>query len=248
MDKRELGREFRTRMRELIQGFIEHCEISRSLIGQIERFVWHEGRKYGIPTFTVYGPQNESTETSFVNILGHNEDGDSTIAEIHLQLIERLALQPHIASGFVLRMLPVSNPVAFEQPEASVPVDLQRVLNEKTEEWAADAVDGLIRVSAYDGSQMRIEMTGNSIVREAIDRGVDVLARIASETSNPTSVSEPVKGIPSASLPWEINLRVPRLWRGPLAVHAVSQFLVVFFRAYAEATARTNMAGVHWTD
>jgi hypothetical protein len=246
MSKTRLNPEFRAKMTELVRGFIEHCEISRSLIGQIERFVRHNGRKYGLPTFTVYGPPEPGVQTSFINLLGVNTSGDLAAAESALQLIERLVLQPHIVSGRVLRVLPVTNPVALElgRPVAEEP--LLSSLEMAVEDFRNLPSDGFIEIQQTDSSRITLAISGNVDVVESVRDTEDAVRRLQSEDSREAILLRSVRLRHEGR--WHLTLGIPREWPSSLASHWASQILVVFFRSHLQRLRVTGHAASRWVD
>ncbi|MDP0498477.1 MAG: hypothetical protein Q7P63_00100 [Verrucomicrobiota bacterium JB022] len=226
--------EFREQARALLSGFVEHCEFSRTLVGDIRHFIHFGGRKYGLPIFTVFGPPHPDLETHFIGLVGHNQGRDTTLPEILMQLIERLALQPRVATGTVLRVLPVADPVGFEGDAAASP-ELAALLDRQIDAFHTSALDGVVSIRTSTDDALHVKVAGPSPVRQAVRRSWDALDRLLSED---TIVAEgaslrlleaPAEG------PWEVEIAVPRSWASNLAVHWISQLLVVFLRAHAEA-------------
>ena len=246
MSKTRLNPEFRAKMTELVRGFIEHCEISRSLIGQIERFVRHNGRKYGLPTFNVYGPPEPGVQTSFINLLGVNTSGDLAAAESALQLIERLVLQPHIVSGRVLRVLPVTNPVALElgRPVAEEP--LLSSLEMAVEDFRNLPSDGFIEIQQTDSSRITLAISGNVDVVESVRDTEDAVRRLQSEDSREAILLRSVRLRHEGR--WHLTLGIPREWPSSLASHWASQILVVFLRSHLQRLRVTGHAASRWVD
>jgi hypothetical protein len=233
MAKTFLHPEHRARMRELIQGFIEHCEFSDSLVGQIERFVSYRGRKYGFPTFTLAGDCTPGSGVSVINLIGINEDGDKTAAESLLELIERFAIQPRWAAGHLLRILPVSDPLALEFGHAPIAPEVWQGLQSQVEAFRHEPADGLIEVGLTRDDVFQIQAHGPLAVLDAAADAEEVLRRLQAEDSA-GAVSVKRRECVDRG-PWVIRLLVPRTWSSSLAVHWTSQFLIVFLRAHAEA-------------
>jgi hypothetical protein len=244
MSKTRLNSEFRAKMTELIRGFIEHCEISRTLIGQIERFVRHDGRKYGLPTFTVYGPPEAGVETSFVNLLGVNSSGEATAAETTLQLIERLVLQPNIAAGRVLRILPVTNPVALELGQPVEDEPLLSSLEMAVEDFRNLPSDGFVEIRLADVTNISLSVSGTSAVVEAARETEEAIRRLQSETNRDGILLRSVRMRHEGR--WHLTLEIPREWPSSLATHWASQVLVVFFRAHLQNLRLTSHTASRW--
>lgn len=246
MSKTRLNPEFRAKMTELVRGFIEHCEISRSLVGQIERFVRHDGRKYGLPTFTVYGPPEPGVQTSFINVLGVNTSGDLAAAESALQLIERLVLQPHIVSGRVLRVLPVTNPVALELGRPVVEEPLLSSLEMAVEDFRNLPSDGFIEIQQTESPRLTLAISGNVDVVESVRDTEDAVRRLQNEDSREAILLRSVRLRHEGR--WHLTLEIPREWPSSLASHWASQILVVFFRSHLQRLRVTGHAASRWVD
>ncbi|MEQ1842053.1 MAG: hypothetical protein ABL994_16735 [Verrucomicrobiales bacterium] len=233
MKTARLNPEFRSRMRELIQGFIEHCEFSQSLIGQIERFVKFRGLKYGLPTFTVYGPSHQGLETSVINLIGLNDDADDTTGETLLQLIERLVLQPHVATGHVLRILPVSNPIAFENGDPISDSDTLSSLDEALENFRSSRADGTIELKIADRPQLALSVSGPVSILNVVSSTGEAMRRLQREESPDFNavVTRDFRGGDG----WHLTIEIPRHWNETLAVHWTSQALVVFLRTHLDS-------------
>jgi len=233
MKTTRLNPEFRFKMRELIQGFIEHCEFSQSLIGQIERFVKFRGLKYGLPTFAVYGPSHPGLETSFINLIGLNDDGDDTAGETLLQLIERLALQPHVATGHVLRILPVSNPIALEKGEPIPDSDTLSSLDEALENFRSSRSDGTIELKITDRPQLALSISGPVTLLNVVSSTGEALRRLQREES--PDFNAVVTRHHNDARGWHLTIEIPRHWNETLAVHWTSQLLVVLLRTHLDS-------------
>jgi hypothetical protein len=228
-----LNPEFRSKMRELIQGFIEHCEFSQNLVGQIERFVKYRGLKYGLPTFTVFGPPKPGLETSFVNLIGLNEDGDATTAEILLQLIERLVLQPHVSTGHVLRILPVSNPIALEKGDPISDFNTLSSLDEALAHFRRSRADGTIELKMADRAQLALLISGPVSILDVVSSAGESMRRLQREES--PDFNADVRRRLTEDEPWHLTIEIPRHWNETLAVHWTSQALVVFLRNHLDS-------------
>ncbi|RFC41497.1 MAG: hypothetical protein DVB23_003443 [Verrucomicrobia bacterium] len=181
MSKTFLHPEYRSRMRDLIQGFIEHCEFSDSLVGQIERFFYFQGRKYGFPTFTISGQRQPGSGARFVNLVGVNDGDGKTAAETLLQLIERLAIQPHIAAGHILRVLPVSDPLGLELGESGVPAEVLQILETQVDAFRNEPAEGLIEVHVTGDDTMRIHAQGPATMLGASSAATEALQMLQDE-------------------------------------------------------------------
>ncbi len=246
MSKTRLNPEFRAKMSELILGFVEHCEISRTLVGQIERFVRHGGRKYGLPTFTVYGPPEPGVETRFVNLLGVNSAGDATSAEAVLQLVERLVLQPAIVAGRVLRILPVTNPVALELGHPVEDEPLLSSLEMAVEDFRNLPSDGFVEIRLADSPHLALTVSGDPEIVAAARDTEEAIRRLGSENFREGALLRSVRLRHEGR--WRLVLEIPRDWSSSLAAHWASQVLVVFFRAQLQRLRLESHAATTWLD
>jgi hypothetical protein len=215
----------RSRMRELIQGFIEHCEVSQTLVGRIERLIEFDGRKYGVPAFTVFGPARAELETQFVGLVGVNDGQDARAAETLLQLIERVAVQPRIAEGSVLQILPVTDPVGLEL-DAAVPS-----IPEDPYKFRREPVDGLIELEVSGAEAFSVAAEGPTPFLQAVASAEEVLHRLAAEEPGDRLVVRSQRIRREGA--WRLSIRIPQTWPAAASVHWGSQFLVLFFRAHA---------------
>ncbi|MBU6303381.1 MAG: hypothetical protein KGS60_17675 [Verrucomicrobia bacterium] len=214
----------RARMRELIQGFIEHCEVSPSLIGRIGRVIECNGRKYGVPVFTIHGPAHDSLNSQFVGLAGVNAGRDARAAETLLQLIERLAIQPRIAAGHVLEILPVTDPVGLELGAAPETAPAQ------SPQFRGESVDGLIELEVTDTDSFVVTAEGDFPFRQAVASAEEGFRRLASEEPGDRLRIRSSRVAHEGA--WKLRLQLPATWSPSVTVHWGSQFLVLFFRAH----------------
>lgn len=232
--KIRLHPENRSRMRQLIGGFVQHCEVSSNLSGTINLFVESQGRKFGLPVFTFYGPPHRDIETSFIGLLARNEGSDKRVSEALLQLLERLALQPKLAAGLVVSVLPVSDPISLESGDSAHPIHLREDLEERVKAFAARALDGLIEIYISPREQATVDVEGPCSIRNATIRAAKMIERL---TQNPPQARLSLRGS-SDDEHWNIRIAVPDTWSEGRIAHWVSQFLVNLLRARTEELLR----------
>lgn len=232
--KRMLDPKNRARLRELVDGFIQHCEISRSLLGRIDRFVERDGIKYGVPVFNFYGPPHEALETSFVGLIARNEGSEKSASETILQFLERLVLQPSLASGLVVKAMPVSNPVALETDREAPAAHELPDLADHLAEFMAQELDGLITVAIGDIERPHVEARGPDYIRQSAARAVESIDGLSRELpSGGFECRLALQGAPAGA--WNLFITAPRSWPDSVVTQWVSQFLVVFLRRRSEA-------------
>jgi hypothetical protein len=246
MSKTRLNPEFRAKMSDLLRGFVEHCEFSRHLVGQIDRFVHHEGRKYGLPTFTVYGPSERGVESSFVNILGVNSSGNTVAAEAALQVVERLLLQPKLATGRVLRVLPVSDPVSLELGRDVANERLSAALEMAVEDFRNLPSDGFIEIRVTEAAKFSLAVSGGIDVVEAARDTEEAIHRLQSESFREGVLLRSVRLRHEGR--WHLALEIPVDWPAALASHWASQVLVVFFSYHLQRLRHASFAAARWID
>lgn len=224
MSVKQLGQDYRSAMRELVKGFLEHCEHCTSYMGRIDHFVWQDGLKYGMPTFTLLGGVDEAGASQTVNILGRNVGNGAKIAEGILQVIERVILQPRVARGFNLRLMPVSDPIALEgviSCEAS-----SAAINELVESWKFVAPDGNIEIGEIDGDLAQIRVSGDDrLFRSVLDADETLWKRYGAHW---TTVVEEFRAEIVARDGWEIRIGLPGKWDAGISSHMLCQFLLTF--------------------
>jgi hypothetical protein len=228
--KRTLDPHHRAALRRLVLGAVEHCEISRHLVGTIAHTFEHEGVRYGIPAFTFYGPQQRDTETRFVGLMAGRRAGDGLSGEVTLQLIERLLLQPGFASGLWLRVLPIINPVGLEDPESLAPAYEPAV-----QRLSLEGADGVIEVASTRHRRLTIGLRGDWSGRQAALTAANDLSRLRNEFGATDRDELPPTQLPyNARSPWHLYLGLPASWGPAEATLLASQFLLCFFRRWRE--------------
>lgn len=227
---RKLDPKDRSVLRDLLLGAVEHCEISRHLIGSMVHTFYRDGAKYGIPVFTFVGPAGAS-EPRRVAILSGKQAGDRLSAEVTLELIERLLLQPDIASGLILRMVPILNPVGLEQPQS----DAQHHLLSE-ERVRLQSPQGAIEIGSTNSTALHLSLHADAATQAALELASEDLNRLSSECDTRLSQTLIAVDAPPSERTWELCLGIPSTWAPSVATHVTSQFLLSFFR-YLERNA-----------
>lgn len=241
--KRKLLPEHRSRMRQLLGGFVQHCEISHNLSGSIDLFVESQGHKFGLPVFTFYGPSQRGIDTRFIGLLACNDGADKRASEALLQLLERLVLQPNLATGLIVSALPISDPISLESDNDAHPISLKKDLDDRLRDFAARALDGLIEISLSPREQPTVDVEGPTYIRDAAINASKTIDRLGREmVSNPFKTRLSLRGS-SESDYWKIRINVCEKWSESLVTHWVSQFLVVLLRSRIEEQLRNEEFG-----
>lgn len=173
---RKLDPQDRSALRNLLLGVVEHCEISRHLIGTMVHTFYRDGIKYGIPAFTFVGPGGARNQQARIGIVAGKNAGDRLSAEVTLELLERLLLQPSIAASTTLRMVPILNPVGLERPDSGA------THHEPTEERIRlQSPDGMIEVTTIDEPAMHFTMHADATAQKALELASMDLHRLSAE-------------------------------------------------------------------
>lgn len=183
-----------------------------------ERSVRFRGRDLGRPDFTVFGPSLPGTEAQFVGIRGMTPGEDPIGAETLLRLMERLAVQPQVVSGHVLRALPVRayGEIRGLERDASI----------------SEPVDGLIELTTGNRSVLQLRAEGPPAFLGAVRAGEELLRRLGSEDFGGRAPVRTETAVEDA--PWLLAIELPREWPRAVVLHWGNQFLIGFFRAHAE--------------
>ncbi|MCC5806158.1 MAG: hypothetical protein JJU00_07495 [Opitutales bacterium] len=228
--KKTIERHHREALRDLLLGYVEHCEIAPNLTGTLERTLYHHGVKYAVPAFSFRGPIPPDGPTRFIGLVAGRHGGDRLSAEVTLQLIERLVLQPGLGEGLWLRILPVLDPVGLERGnEAAPPAELGEI----DEAVRLRCGHGVIEIATSNRAFPAIGLRADPEWKEAAYAAVESTDRLASEGdgSPDTRYRFQVNELPaSARVPWNLYIAIPASWNPSAATHFASQWLLVFFR------------------
>jgi len=227
MNTRPLAPEFRANLKQLLQGFAEHCEISTSLSGRIEHPIYFHGCKFGAPVFTFNGPLSDDAAPRRIGLIGHNTRTSTVASDILLQLIEVATLRPELAIDQSLRFLPVSDPVTLELEGDAPDLSDWPVLSFVADQFRSSVSDGLIELRPTDGTSL--------VIRGAAD--VQLYQVLASSAA--THRGLPCLPVLSSFIPafgenrWHLEIDVPESWTHSGDVLAVSRFLGRVLEAYS---------------
>jgi hypothetical protein len=236
MNLTRLDPALRKNLKDLLQGYVEHCEVSQHLMARIDFPIYYHGFKFGAPVFTHSGPPNGNEDRKIIGLIGLNNRDSQVASEILLQFIEILTQQPRLADAAILRILPVANPVALEL-ENDAPADGDwPILDHLVSQFHEQAGSGVIEISSGDREVYRLEGEASPLLFAAIEdvrSGVPVDGA-RSRVLVPETISlNPV----SAETRWRLKLTVPNSWTGAPEIHAISRFLTRLLRTHSWLTA-----------
>ncbi|MDQ8205583.1 hypothetical protein [Pelagicoccus sp. SDUM812003] len=238
--KRRLSPEHRAEMRELLGGFVQHCEISKHLAGSIDLFVEHNGHKYGLPVFSFFGPPHRDLDSRFVGLLARNQGSDKRTSEALLQFLERLVLQPNLATGLVLSALPVTDPIALESGNDFHPDELSEALERSIEAFATRALDGLVEISRTTRGQPTADADGPTYIRKAAIQTVESIDRLGRATISGGFETRLSLRASTDTDCWKLRIGIPVTWSDQMTTSWTSQFLVIFLRRRIENLQRVE--------
>ncbi|MBX3739759.1 MAG: hypothetical protein KF712_02110 [Akkermansiaceae bacterium] len=198
MNLTKLDSSLRQNLRNLLQGYVEHCEISETLMAHIEAPFYYHGFKFGAPVFT-HRQAWVSPERPSVGIAGINRPANTAPSEIVLQIMETLSQQPDAAGPAPLRLLPVSNPVALELGD-DAPAEEWPVLTHLLAEFQATSRVGFLSISPSDTDAFLLSGTA----------GIDVIRKLVAGEGN-LRVLQRLDLIPlPAGETWSLRLEIPQ--------------------------------------
>lgn len=230
---------FRNNLRDLVQGYVEHCEFSEYLTGRIEFPIYYMGFKYGAPVFTHTAPVKTTDDRPVVGMIGWNTPETRLPSQILLQFLEILAQHPRLADTSVLRMLPVANPVALELDGDAPSREEWDLLGHLADRFKDQAADGWIEVHAAEVKEFTVAGEIGPALYKALEKG-----RAIANTSERNNVRFPVSAnlrpVPEDER-WQLRLLVPSAWDDSRSVHAVARFLARVVHAQARIVRRTRV-------
>lgn len=221
-----IAAEFRANLKLLLQGFVEHCEISHRLVGQIEQPIYFHGQKFGSPVFTFQGDEIEPVSLRRIGLIGHNRRDNKIASEVVLQLIELAIQRPAYLAGQTARALPVSDPVALELGLDAPDLADWEVLQHALNQFRDSAHDGLLEISTHSGSEIIIHGSADSALFQSLSSNVTVKRDLQT-----LPLLTQLRLIESG--PWHLHLHVPQHWAGSGEVLAVSRFIARVLEAAA---------------
>jgi hypothetical protein len=194
----KLESSLRQNLRNLLQGYVEHCEISETLMARMEAPFYYHGFKFGAPVFT-HRQKWVDPERPSVGIAGINRPANTAPSEIILQVMETLSQQPDAAGPAPLKLLPVSNPVALELGD-DAPSEEWPVLTHLLDEFQATSPAGFLSISPSDADAFRLRGTAT----------IDVIRKLVAGEGN-LRVLQRLDLIPlPAGEKWSLQLEIPQ--------------------------------------
>ena len=235
MNLTRLDPSFRQKIKALLQGYVEHCEVSRHLMARIDFPIYYHGFKFGAPVFTHSGPSVIGENRSVFGLIGLNDPSSQISSEILLQFVEILTQQPRLADASVLRILPVANPVALELGDDAPRITEWPILDHVIAQFRDQISDGIIEISAGESEVYGLEGEASPALFAALE---NVRASVPQDGKRlRVLVPEDISLKPVASdARWHLELTVPRTWTGATEIHAISRFLARLIRTHSWIT------------
>lgn len=226
--------ELRKNLRDLLQGYVEHCEFSPHLTARIDFPVYYQGFKYGAPVFTHLGPQEGRGDRPVIGLIGWNSPRTHLPSQALLQFVEILSQHPRLAGSAALRILPVANPVALELEGEAPEREEWDLLGRIAGQFKAQAADGWIEVETHSGSDF--VLSGD--ISETIIDELDALAEIFHDRPGLRLPSELDLAPCRNDERWQLKLTIPDAWTDSHAIHGVARFIVRLVHANAKLARR----------
>lgn len=222
-----LDRSLRRNLKDLLEGYLEHCEISPHLVARIESPIYHHGFKFGAPVFTHATEAGKGNPVRTISIVGRNDPHSRLASDVLLQFMEILTQEPQLAEGAVLRLLPVANPIALEFEEDSPPVSQLPVVAHLVERFRDEPADGVLDIRSHDGETLLIEGTTTTEVLDAIQSGGIPSGRghrrLLQEADILIATTDPGDK-------WSLDISIPATWTTGADIHALSGFVAHLIR------------------
>lgn len=226
MQIQTLHPDLRKNLRNLLQGYVEHCEVSPHLTGRIDFPIYYQGFKYGAPVFTHVGPGAAHEDRPVIGFIGWNTPSSQLPSQVLLQFIEILTQHSRLAGSAVLRILPVANPVALELGEDAPARDDWDWLGRLADQFRQQAADGFIEVHAGDVTDFTLSGEISPALYHALARADEISPAIRADRPGvrlPANVQlKPTR----RDERWQLRLLVPQSWQDATSVHALARFLV----------------------
>lgn len=233
MDPSRNDRSLRNNLKDLLQGYLEHCEFSRHLMARIDFPIIYHGFRFGAPVFTHTGPAATDGNREIIGLIGLNSPGSNISSEVLLQFIEILSQEPGLAGTTVLRVLPVADPVALELGGDAPPTGSWPILDHLTDRFREESADGIIEIGTSADSEYRLEGDAPSSLFDTLRNIREGLT--ATETRPRLLYPEKILLNPvSPDAKWRLKIHLPAHWHGAPEIHAVSRFIARLIRLHSK--------------
>lgn len=230
--------ELRKNLRDLLQGYVEHCEFSEHLTGRIEFPIYFMGFKYGAPLFTHVGPGQPWEDRPVIGFIGWNTPSSRLASQVLLQFIEILTQHPRFAGNSVLRMLPVANPVALELDEDAPDQEDWDLLRALCDRFKEQSTDGFIEIEAADVEDFTLAGEVGRELHGILEKLGEIIPAIRGRIAVPSSFQLTTVG---ENERWTLRLLVPKDKDDSRSIHAVARFLI----RIVGALSRSRRTAVH---
>jgi hypothetical protein len=228
--------DLRKNLRDLVQGYVEHCEFSPHLTGRIDFPIYYMGFKYGAPVFTHTGPGKTTDDRPVVGMIGLNTPQSQVPSQVLLQFVEILTQHPRLADTSVLRMLPVANPVALELDEDAPSREDWDTLGLLVDQFKEQAADGWIEIQSADVKEFTLAGEISPALYKTLEKARETAtAGVRNNVKFPGLLQvQPVR----KDERWQLRLIIPSDWGDSRSVNAVARFLARVVHSQARIARR----------
>lgn len=234
--------DLRKNLRNLLQGYVEHCAFSDHLTGRIDFPIYYMGFKYGAPVFTHVGPGHEGEDRPVVGMVGWNTPSSQLASQVLLQFLEILTQHPRVAGNSILRLLPVANPVALELDEDAPSHEEWELLGHLADQFKNQASHGLIEIQSADVKDFTLAGEITPALYQSLETVSVTVPALRGRIALPTRIN--VKPVRSDER-WQVRLIVPSSWDDPRSAHSVARFIVRLLHTQTRIARRLKKPARH---
>lgn len=234
--KRILQHEHRLVLSQMLSGYLRHCELSAHLKGFVRDTFYFDGIKYCVPVFTFMGPSFGQPESRVVGIVSATD----THSDIALELIERLIVDPRLASGYYLRIVPVENPVAIEKSQYAIE-DSEPSIREISQRQKAYCTDGLIELrTPPHATEFTIQVSGNEQAWEVAE---STLAEcLSGDDHQEVKLVQKLSLNPENPEYFNIRISIPKEKDNLFTAYLVNRFILRFLQKHAVSESKQMLS------
>ncbi|WP_035609109.1 hypothetical protein [Haloferula sp. BvORR071] len=228
--------DLRKNLRNLVQGYVEHCEFSPHLTGRIDFPIYYMGFKYGAPVFTHTGPGKAGIDRPVVGMIGWNTPASQLPSQVLLEFVEILTQHPKLAQESILRMLPVANPVALELDQDAPSREDWDLLGNLADQFHEQAADGWIEVHTADVREFTLAGEVSPALYKTLEQAKEragLRERLGVRFPDVFDL-KPVRHDER----WQVRLIIPSDWDDSRSIRATARFLARLVHVQARINRR----------